>query len=774
MQEPSRAATHCDGNRHQLHNVDRRTLLKLAGAAATLAPGLSLLDGLSPYGAAAIAAHPGNALKPARTAGSAAQPTVTLGGAAVRPPSIPLAVRHPYLQTWLPSTELAGTTAQFWYGTPRTLNGLVRIDRKLYAWAGQPEVDGVAPPAMTQTAVDVTSTRSIFTLRAHGVELVAEFLSPVEPGSLRLTSVPLSLLTVSVRSIDARRHDVQVYTEITGEWASSESGALIDWQTSRGTVGRYWNIQLHDQQPVSEDSEQMGQWGSAVWGAKAQHGLSYQSGNSAIRDQFARTGKLADVSDPDFRAVDDDQPLFALARDFGETHAGSVNFVIGHVRTPLVSYGSVNPPPLCGDGEPPACPTNGAALIPLWTRYWADWHEMADDFLKDAPAARRRAAKLDAKIERAATKAQGPGYAAMCALSLRQCYGSCELVISPHGDPWLMGKEISSGGNVNTVDIFDQAFLAWLWLDPELVPLIMAPILDWSASATYQNEAGWLEEPSSDVASGQRFCAHDIGIYPIASGVTPFNQEQMPIEENAGQLIMAAAYARKVGAAKAKPFLAKWQSMWTEWADYLVTQVPTPQTQLDTDDWTNPPYEPIAAGVNLGVKALIGLAAAGQIATILGDSANASKWSAAATDNVGQWVARSTDISGKYLNLTQRDYGTWCSLYNAYYQKVIGVQLVPEEVAAMEASYYLTQLTEYGMPMQTDTDNVNKVGWLVMVAAWLEDYPIKAELMARSVKYINDTPSLVPYSDRYDTTTAISSGPKAHATLGVVFAFLVS
>jgi hypothetical protein len=66
---------------------------------------------------------------------------------------------------------------------------------------------------------------------------------------------------------------------------------------------------------------------------------------------------------------------------------------------------------------------------------------------------------------------------------------------------------------------------------------------------------------------------HDIGVYPVASGLAPGQGEQMPIEESAGMLIMAASYARRVGAATARPFLEKWQLLWTQWAEYLLTQV---------------------------------------------------------------------------------------------------------------------------------------------------------------------------------------------------------
>ena len=728
--------------------IDRRTLLRLAGTAAAT-PGLSVLGGIATAGDAKAAGR-------AKAAASKPQHAVTLGGAPVRPPSIPLAVRSPYLSTWLPATDLAATAPQFWTGAARGLAGLIRIDGRVYRWAGTPAVGGTVPPAMRQTSVEVTATRSVFTFRAGGVELVAEWLSPVEPGDLRWQSVPLSLLTVSVTATDRRRHSVQVYVDITGEWVSSDESAAIEWHTAAGNGTRHWAVQLQDQQPVTE-SDQMAEWGTAVWATPTHPGLSYQSGAAShVRGRFAARGTLANHTDTTFRAIDDRQPVFAFAREMGTADAGSVAFAVGHVRTPLVSYGQDSTP-----------------LIPLWTRYWADWQTMTRAFLAGAAAARKRAVALDARIERAATEAAGPGYSAICALALRQCYGGTELAIGPQGQPWLLGKEISSDGDTNTVDIFDEAFLAWLWLDPALIPLVMEPILDWCASPAWQDSSAWAGIPSFE-ESGTKYCVHDLGIYPVATGRPPGNGEQMPIEESAGMLIMAAAYAGKVGAAEAQPFLAQWAPLWTQWAEYLRTQVPTPATQLTTDDWA-PVYTTPTGSVNLGIKAIIGLAAAAQIAEILGDQANAATWSAAAQDNVEPWVTLSTDASGEYLNLEQGATGTWSTLYNAYYEQVIGVQLVPEDVAAKQASFYLTQLTTYGMPLQTDAGDINKVAWLIFIPAWLAAYPIRDALLSRDAAYINDTPSRVPYGDRYHTATGVEvAGIRAHPTLGAVFALLAT
>jgi hypothetical protein len=350
--------------------VDRRTLLKLAGAAGLAAPGLEMLQGLTGNGAVAMAATGG--LDSA--AANLSSPNVTLGGADVRPPSIPLAVRSPYLSAWLPATSLIGATPQFWNGVTRGFVGLVRIDNELYAWAGQPTVNGSAVTPMTAVSTEVTATRSIFTAAAGGVELVAEWLSPVEPGNLDLQSVPLTLLTVSVSFTHGYSHDVQVYADITGEWASSTESASIEWQTSSDSTGRYWAVELENTASLSE-TDQMADWGTVVWAAPVGTPLSYQSGDSVtVRSQFGSTGSLSDTSTGSPSAISgtNGQPVFAYAVDLG-SGAGSTSFVLGHVRTPLISYGS-----------------SAAQLLPWWTKTWSTWQEMTAAFISDAASARQR------------------------------------------------------------------------------------------------------------------------------------------------------------------------------------------------------------------------------------------------------------------------------------------------------------------------------------------------------------------------------------------------
>lgn len=88
---------------------------------------------------------------------------------------------------------------------------MIRVDGHLYTWMGSP-----GPEAVTQTAFEYTSTRSIFTMTVGGmVSMNITFLSPVTPNDLKRQSLPFSYLDVEVASMDGAEHNVQVYADIS-------------------------------------------------------------------------------------------------------------------------------------------------------------------------------------------------------------------------------------------------------------------------------------------------------------------------------------------------------------------------------------------------------------------------------------------------------------------------------------------------------------------------------------------------------------------------------
>ena len=675
----------------------------------------------------------------------------------IRPPAAPLAVRGPYLSTWLPATALPGTWQQFWTGHTTAMGGIARIDGVSYVFMGAPTIVLEVPngnqgtpstvqgfeQALDQTLLQVTPTRSVFRLEGGGVSLIVEFLSPVETGDLRRQSIPMSYVLMTASSLDGAAHDVQIYFDISGEWTTSDDSQVITWSPSQvsyaGGSLRVWSVQLQNQQPLTEQGD-MAAWGSIVWATPDAHALTYQSGQDiVVRAQFTGNGVLANTNDTNYRPINDNWPVFGFSLDLGSVTAKPITTQasIGQVRTPAVSY-------------------LGQDLAPLWTTYFDSWPDMLGFFHADRPAAQQRADRLDASITSAARAAGGSAYAGLCSIALRQAYGGTELVAGPGGQPWAFLKEISSDGNVSTVDVLYPACPAWIYADPGYLGLLIEPLL------AYAETGGWPKT----------FAEHDLGSsYPNASGHNNGQEEDMPVEESGNMLIMTAAYLRRVPAATARAFASAHYTILKQWADYLVANLPDPGFQNQTDDFAGP----IAHSVNLAIKGIVAVAAMGQIAAAAGNAADAASYRAQAQQFVSYWVTNAQDPGGQHLDLTYNGSGggngTWGTTYNGFADRLLRTGLIPPRVLAEQARWYAGVSNLFGVPLQVP-HSYAKSDWEMFTAAWLSDYPIKSELIDRVYAYAHTTPSRVAFSDLYDTISGDQVAFQARPVQGGMFALL--
>lgn len=68
------------------------------------------------------------------------------------------------------------------------------------------------------------------------MEITASFLSSVLPKDLCRTSIPLSYLTTSVRSLDNKPHSVQFYSDVNAAWVAYESNVTMQWTFFEGST----------------------------------------------------------------------------------------------------------------------------------------------------------------------------------------------------------------------------------------------------------------------------------------------------------------------------------------------------------------------------------------------------------------------------------------------------------------------------------------------------------------------------------------------------------
>lgn len=713
--------------------VDRRRFLQVSGAA-----GVALGGGL----ATARTAKARSTAAAARSAAARSNVTTT----PIRPPAVPLIVRSPYLSTWQASTGSPGTWQTFWNGDTTGLAGMVRIDGTAFVFAGDPSIGDAGAP-LEQTSLTLTATRSVFTLRGGGVQITLEYLSPIEPGDLERQAIPMAWVLVTAHSVDGAPHDISLYLDVTGEWLSGDPTQEFTWApvsvpSSSGTT-QAWTMQLAAPQILAEIGERA-QWGTMILATPQVPGLTFQSGPSeSVRAQFVEQGMLLDTDDASYTSIaGDGYPAFGFAVDLGQVDSQpqTRQFSLGHVRTPLVSY-------------------LGTPLQPLWTEYFSDWEQMLAFFHADITGARQRADTLDAKVSADARKVGGTQYEALCVLSLRQAYGATELVVGPDNTPWAFLKEISSNGDMSTVDVIFPASPVWIYLDPQYLSLLLRPVFAYAASGQWT----------------ARFAPHDLGLYPTASGYLHVLAEKMPVEESGNMIIMAAAYLRAAPGTTALVYLQAHYQLLKQWADYLVATLPNVGLQNQTDDFAGK----IAHSVNLALKGIVAVAAMGQIAEGCGEQADAAHYREKAGQFIVDWLEHAQASGHRHLGLTYRRPGrrdpAWGNTYNAYADALLGTGLVPESVAAEQAAFYQSRTNRLGLPLQTP-HRYGKTDWQMWLAAWLHRYPISQELIGRVYRYANSTRTRVPFCDLYDTVTGDrvfgSQGFAARPVQGGIFALL--
>jgi hypothetical protein len=657
----------------------------------------------------------------------------------IRPPATPLVVRSPYVSTWLDADQLPGNWPHFWTGAVKAMTGIASVDGTSYIFMGAPTNIGTTQ-MMTQTNLTVTPTKSIFTLRGGGVTLTVTFLSPVEVDNMQKLSVPLSYITAYAQSSDGQTHNVSLYFDISGEWAHGDSSALINWSNEQvpHTKGNLTAFTVTPNTPqVLSEVNDYPSWGTAVWATDNRPNLTTQSGqDTVVRSLFVTQGKLSNTMDTNMpRAINDRWPVFAFAINMGSvtTHkTNAVKLVLGHVREPAVSY-------------------LGNPVPPLWKSYWSTREQMLAATYDDVEGAFKRSDRLDRMITHDATKANGKNYAALCALALRQAFGGTELVGTAN-QPWLFLKEISSDGNVSTIDVMYPGMPVFVYTNPYLLRLLLDPLL------AYAETGGWPKQ----------FAEHDIGrSYPNAAGHNDGNEEDMPVEESANMLIMVAAYMRFSAKSDASAYATTHYKILKQWADYLVQNALDPGLQNQTDDFTGF----IAHSSNLALKGILALGAMGQIATFAGNTTDASYYQSTASSYISQWVTKSQDSSGQHLKLAYDQDGTWSLKYNAFPDKLLGLNLIPAAVLAEEAAWYAQHENPFGIPLDI-RHTYTKADWEMWTAASTDVASLRQYFVDALYRFANTTGSRVPFTDWYDTAGDVQIGFQARPVIGGLFSIL--
>jgi glutaminase A-like protein/uncharacterized protein DUF5127 len=547
-----------------------------------------------------------------------------------------------------------------------------------------------------------------------------------------------------VSAADGAAHEVQVYLDITGQWAVNQPHEKVTW-SSRELDG----ITLLGMRSLEQDV--LGKAGDFLridWGSLL---LAVPAGGTALvcdidfgRDAFIERGVLDDAQllPMPRKATYWGEAVLATRLDLSctGTDKSDGHVIIGYDDELSVEY-------------------FGQRLKPWWRRAddataEAMMAAAENDF--DAVMARCRA--FDAEMWAEAENTGGPEYAQLCALAYRQSIAAHKLVADADGQPLFFSKECCSNGCMATVDVTYPSSPLYAAYRPDLLKAMLDPVFHYCGGPDWPHP----------------FPAHDLGVYPKANGQVYMNfhrpdstdplDSNMPVEEAGNMMIMVAAIAAAEGHAG---YAQKHWALLSRWADYLQETGLDPESQLCTDDFAGM----IPHNANLSVKAILGLGAYAQMAGTLGLADDRDRVRRVAEGFAEEWRRRADD--GDHYRLAFDQPGSWSQKYNMVWDKVLGLGLFGDDVYRTELAFYEQHADTFGIPLD-NRSKCTKPEWHLWVGTLSETDDDFRRYAKRIFHYAHTTPSRVPFSDFYLADTGRKRGNVARSVIGGVFIKLLA
>jgi hypothetical protein len=650
------------------------------------------------------------------------------GLAPLRAPAVPLVAHDPYFSIWSMADRLNGDGTKHWTGKPNTLTSLVRIDGRSFRLMG---LDPRRVPALEQTGVEVLPTRTLYRFAGAGVSIGLTFLTPALPYDLEVLSRPLTYVEFSAASTDSAPHQVSVYFEAGADLVVNTPDQLVS--TSRLQLDGQPVLRMGSrEQPLlaKRGDDLRIDWGYLYLAADRADGSSSAAlGRDAARAAFQDSGALPNSDD--FADSAGPRQALALTLDLGKVNAGPA------ARYLMLAYDDLYSIEYFQRRE-----------RAYWRRKGAGMNDLLRAARREHDALLARATEFDNELMADLRQAGGERYARLAVLAYRQTLAAHKLVADADGAAMFFPKENFSNGCIATVDVIYPSSPFTMLFNPALLKAQLQPVLDYTRMDRWR----WP------------FAPHDLGTYPQANGQVygggeRTEENQMPVEESGNMLIMLAALAHVEGNAA---FAEKYWPQLTRWAEYLKEKGLDPENQLSTDDFAGH----LAHNANLSIKAILALGSYGVLCDMTGRKQDAAAYRKLAQEFAAKWLDLARE--GDHFRLAFDKPGTWSQKYNLVWDRILGLNLFPPEVARTEIAFYLTKLNKYGLPLDNRKD-YTKLDWELWTATLAETPADFEKLVAPAYLFAGESPSRVPLTDWYDTVTGKQQGFQARSVVGGLF-----
>jgi hypothetical protein len=656
--------------------------------------------------------------------------------APLRAPAIPLVAHDPYFSIWSMTDRLAEGPTRHWTGATQPMSAMVRIDGKSYRIMGAPLRD---VPVLQQTGFELHPTRTVYTWDAEGIILTLTFTTPALPDDLDILSRPATYIDWNVRSSDGKPHRVALYFDCAGHASVNTPEQQVSPSRVKAGPLQVLRVGSREQAVLAKFGDNLRiDWGYLYLAAPDSAGtVSAIAWDRTARAEFMRSGGLPPADDLDTpRAASDRTPVLAFAFDLSEIGAAPV------ARHIIIAYDDVW-----------SIEYLNRKLRPYWRRSGMDACALLQAAERDFAGLTERCRNFDADLEAELRRAGGEEYARIATLSFRQTLAAHKLVADFDGTPLYFSKENFSNGCIDTVDVTYPSSPFFLAFNTRLLKGQLIPILEYASLPRWKFP----------------FAPHDLGTYPLANGQVYGGREenednQMPVEESGNMLLMLAGVARLEGNAD---LAAKYWPVVTRWANYLREKGLDPENQLCTDDFAGH----LAHNANLSLKAILAVDAYARLCEMTGKKDEYAAMHRSAVDMAARWQKMADD--GDHYRLTFDKPGTWSQKYNLVWDRLLGLNLFPAEVARKEVAYYKSRLNAYGLPLDNRKD-YTKLDWEIWTATLAESPEDFTAFVTPIYRWLNEAPDRVPLTDWYSTVTAKQQGFQARSVVGGTFIKLLS
>jgi hypothetical protein len=531
--------------------------------------------------------------------------------------------------------------------------------------------------------------------------------------------------------VRTRPSSTTLNADLTIEWASGDRTQKVEW--SYGTTGNtaYHRFARQTQAAFSEQGDQA-EWGDWYYAASNDDSLTHKSGaDKDVRTQFITTGVLDNASDSAYRAINDRYPVFGISDNLGRVGSSPKNSLftmfLAQAETAQFNTGS------------------GLKGVPS---YWREKYDKNEDaltfFHNDLQDICDKSIELDAQVSKDAKRVGGQDYLTIVSLAARQAWAATQ-VAGTSASPYIFMKEISSNGNMNTVDVIYPSSPLLLYFNPAWLKFLLDPVY------IVMENGLWSKD----------FSIHDIGFhYPNGTGHASEATQEMPVEESGNMLILSLAYAQKTGDTA---YLTQHYNLLRQWTSYLVSNTLIPATQQSTDDFAGA----LANQTNLALKGIIAIQAMSAIANLTNHAADGANFSRIATSYITQWqdLGINAAASPPHTTLSYDNASSHGLLYNIYADSLIHTNLVPRSFYEMQSEFYPTIAETFGVPLDT------RHGWAKndweMWSAAVASESTRTEMVARLARWIGETSTNSPATDLYEAATG-GYGPVPFAARPVV------